>query len=1064
MKTLDPTASQVPQPPVKPLLGNLTDIDPKAPIQSIMRLARQYGPLFKLHVAGKDRYFASSQALVDELSDETRFEKAVIGALQQIRSFAGDGLFTAHNDEPNWGKAHRLLMPAFGPLGVRSMFDHMVDVAHQMFSRWERFGPSAVIDVADNMTRLTLDTIALCSFDYRFNSFYRTEMHPFVDAMVGALAEAGRKGRRPGVVSKLMVGTHRRYEADQEKLASVADEVIAERRRDPNGHEKKDLLNIMLNGVDAVTGEKLSDENIRFQMITFLIAGHETTSGLLSFACCLLLKNPEVMRKARAMVDEAVGTQTPRLAHLVQLRYIEQILMETLRLWPTAPAFSVTPKEDTLLAGRYPLRAQDTVVVLIPMLHRDPSVWGEDAEAFRPERFAPEEVAQRPPNAWKPFGNGARACIGRAFAMQEAQLVLIMLLQRFELELDDPAYALEVAETLTLKPHNLKVRARSRSADGFAMRATAAATGKPSANGSVDTSASAAGPSPLCVLYGGNTGSCETFARRIAADAARHGYAASVSALDAHMGAWVAGTPLIVVTATYEGQPPDNAREFVAWVEGLGAQALAGIDYAVFGCGNRQWVRTYQAVPRRVDAALASAGAHRFRERGEADAAGDFFGDFEIWLEGLWSDLASRLGRAAPGVGEPSGFDVEILRGGRAQALQIEDLAQASVLENRELVRMDAPGARSKRHIRIALPEGMRFRSGDYLAVLPRNPAAAVARALARFGFDGETQVVIRRRGPAAGSLPADRWMGAAELLGGYVELGQPATRSQVRKLAALTPCPPERQALEHLASPQPYEAEVLDKRLSVLDLLERMQSCSLDFAAFLEMLPALRARQYSIASSPMVEAGEVSLTVAVVDSPALSGGGQFEGVGSTFLAQMKAGERLAVAVRPARAGFQPPADPATPIVMVCVGSGIAPFRAFIEERSAQKASGRAVGRALLYFGVDHPDVDYLYRDEFAAWQAQGIVEMRPTFCLQPEAGAAFVQHRLWRERADIVSLFRAGAQFYLCGDARRLAPAVRETFVRIHQDVAQGSAQASSEWVERAEQQRGRYVCDTYA
>ena len=94
-------------------------------------------------------------------------------------------------------------MPAFGPIGVRGMFDRMLDIADQMFVRWERFGPNAVIDVADNMTRLTLDTIALCAFDYRFNSFYQNEMHPFVAAMVGALEEAGQRTRRPDLISSL---------------------------------------------------------------------------------------------------------------------------------------------------------------------------------------------------------------------------------------------------------------------------------------------------------------------------------------------------------------------------------------------------------------------------------------------------------------------------------------------------------------------------------------------------------------------------------------------------------------------------------------------------------------------------------------------------------------------------------------------------------------------------------------------------------------------------------------------------------------------------------------------
>lgn len=236
----------VPQPPLKPIIGNLTEIDAEAPVQGFMELSRKYGPFFKIQVFDRTVYIASSQELVNELCDETRFNKRVHPPLEEIRAFAKDGLFTAYSEEPNWAKAHRILMPAFGPIGVRGMFDQMLDIADQMFVRWERFGPNTVIDVPDNMTRLTLDTIALCAFDYRFNSFYQDEMHPFVGAMVGALKESGQRSRRPKLVSNLMLSTARQYQADADLMRGVARELIDERRRDPNGAEKKDLLNLML--------------------------------------------------------------------------------------------------------------------------------------------------------------------------------------------------------------------------------------------------------------------------------------------------------------------------------------------------------------------------------------------------------------------------------------------------------------------------------------------------------------------------------------------------------------------------------------------------------------------------------------------------------------------------------------------------------------------------------------------------------------------------------------------------------------------------------------------------
>src|SRR5262249_56828450 len=126
--------------------------------------------------------------------------------------------------------------------------------------------------------------------------------------------------------SGLMLHGRRRYETDIATMNRVADTLIAERKSDPDGASRQDLLSLMLNGRDPETGEGLSDENIRYQMVTFLVAGHETTSGLLSFALYLLLHNPGVLQKARALVDEVLGSEDPRIDDLARLRYIEQIL------------------------------------------------------------------------------------------------------------------------------------------------------------------------------------------------------------------------------------------------------------------------------------------------------------------------------------------------------------------------------------------------------------------------------------------------------------------------------------------------------------------------------------------------------------------------------------------------------------------------------------------------------------------------------------------------------------------------------------------------------------------
>ena len=1058
----------IPGPKPAPLLGNIPDIDGTQVIQSLMALAKKYGPIFRLELPGREMIVVSSQELVNELCDEARFDKKVHAALREIRDFAGDGLFTAETEEPNWGAAHRILMPAFGPAALRMMFPAMLDIAEQLLLKWERQGAELRIDLVDNMTRLTLDTIALCAFSYRFNSFYEKELHPFVGAMVRALTESGARGRRLPLQNRLMLITRRQYDEDIRLMHQIADELIAERRKEGDQAGKKDILNTMLSAADPKSGERLSDENVRYQIVTFLIAGHETTSGLLSFAIHEILRHPAVMERARGEVKRVLGNATPAFEHLAQLTYLDQILKETLRLWPTAPAFAVYPYDrETTLGGRYPVRHDQTLLILTPMLHRDPKVWGAEAERFDPDHFAFEAAAKLPPNAWKPFGNGQRACIGRPFALQEATLVLAMILQRFDLTPADPRYRLEIKETLTLKPHDLFIHARRRPhpavEEAPPPRIEAATPARSPLREGVPTSNGI----PVWVLFGSNAGSAEAFAQRIAGDARGQGYVPALGPLDSAAGHLSKEGAVIIVTASYEGQPPDNAKQFVSWLDPLPAGALAGVKYAVFGCGNRDWARTYQAIPKRIDERLAEAGATRLLPRGEANARGDFFGDFDRWYAGFWTKIGAAFHQEARSQTPRTLFDVEFVQGTRDPILRQNNLQMGTVVENRELVNLSAPHARSKRHIEIALPEGATYRAGDYLAVLPMNPPENVDRGLRRFGLAYDAQLVIRLSPGGQSSFPTGQPIMAGELLASYVELGQPATRRQIEQMAATTPCPPEREALEALiADDEKYTDAVLNRRVSVLDLLEEHPSCSLSFGSFLQMLAPLRPRQYSISSSPLWSADHCTLTLAVVDAPALSGRGRYQGAASTYLAHLRPGAKVAVTTRPSNVAFHPPASLATPIIMVCAGTGIAPFRGFLQERATRMSAepGIKVGEALLFFGCNHPDVDFLYREELAEWEKQGVVGVRPAFSAAPEEGIRFVQDRLWKDRAEVVARVREGAILFVCGDGRQMAPAVHETCVRIYQEATSCAIEEAERWMAEMERTHGRYVADVFA
>lgn len=447
-----------PTPVLGRILGNLLQIPRSQLTQHLTSIAPGFDGLFEINFAGYRAIFVTSAALAAQLCDEKRFRKVIGPPLSILRAVAGEGLFTADGDSPHWGRAHRVLVPAFSQRARRAYTQAMVDVASQLVGKWRAAGDRD-IEVTDDMTRLTLDTIALCGFGYRFESFATPQLHPFLQSMVRVLDETmGRLTRLP-FITRMRRSANRRFGEDIASMHALVDEVIRARRQHPG--EARDLLGLMLEAVDPVSGERLDDENIRDQVITFLIAGHETTSGMLSFALHLLMTHPQVLAQARAEVDRVLPAhRAPTYDDLSELDVIDRVLKETLRLWPTAPGFAVAPFEDEVIGGRFRIARNRRVTVLLPALHRDPAAW-PNPEAFDIDRFLPENESRIPPGAYKPFGNGQRSCIGRQFAIMEAKIALAMLLQHFDFH-DPHDYRLSVRETLTLKPDGLRIRVTER--------------------------------------------------------------------------------------------------------------------------------------------------------------------------------------------------------------------------------------------------------------------------------------------------------------------------------------------------------------------------------------------------------------------------------------------------------------------------------------------------------------------------------------------------------------------------------------------------------------------------
>jgi cytochrome P450/NADPH-cytochrome P450 reductase len=1070
--------SPIPHPPTKPVVGNMLSLDSSAPVQNLARLAKELGPIFWLDMMGAPIVIVSGHDLVDELSDEKRFDKAVRGPLRRVRAIAGDALFTADTSEPNWSKAHNILLQPFGNRAMQSYHPSMVDIADQLVKKWERLNADEEIDVVHDMTALTLDTIGLCGFDYRFNSFYRRDYHPFVESLVRSL-ETIMMIRGLPLENLWMQKRRRDMAGDIVFMNKMVDEIVAERRTNAEAAEgKKDMLGAMMTGVDRATGEQLDDVNIRYQINTFLIAGHETTSGLLSCALYALLKHPDVLKKAYEEVDRVLGPDIdarPTYQQVTQLTYITQILKEALRLWPPAPAYGISPLKDETIGGKYKLKKNTFMTVLVLALHRDPSVWGPNPDAFDPENFSREAEAARPVNAWKPFGNGQRACIGRGFAMHEAALAIGMILQRFKL-VDHHRYQMHLKETLTIKPDGFKIKVRPRSE-----KDRGAYAGRTAASAAASTGAAAprarARPghnTPLLVLYGSNLGTAEELATRVADLAEVNGFATKLAPLDDFVGKLPEQGGVLIFCASYNGAPPDNATQFMKWLgSDLPKDAFAKLRYAVFGCGNSDWAATYQSIPRIIDEQLKAHGGRSVYARGEGDARSDLDGQFESWFAAAAPSAMKEFGvdsnfsRSADD--EPL-YTIEPVAPSAVNAIvALGGVAPMKVLVNTELQNKAGanPSDRSTRHIEVQLPVGVAYRVGDHLSVVPRNDPALVDSVARRFGFLPADQIRLQVAEGRRAQLPVGDTVSVGRLLSEFVELQQIATRKQIQIMSEQTRCPVTRPKLlayigDDAAATERYRFEILGKRKSVFDLLEEHPACELPFHAYLEMLSLLAPRYYSISSSPSVDASRCSVTVAVVEGPASSGRGTYKGTCSNYLAGRRTGETIHATVRETKAGFRLPDNPSVPIIMVGPGTGLAPFRGFLQERAALQAKGQNLGPAMLFFGCRHPDQDFLYADELKAFAADGIAELHTAFS-RAEGPKTYVQNLVAAQKDRVWSLIEQGAIVYVCGDGGKMEPDVKAALVAIYRERKAADADAGSRWIEDLGTSN-RYVLDVWA
>jgi cytochrome P450 / NADPH-cytochrome P450 reductase len=981
-------------------------------------LGELHGPLFYADFNGGVRkLYACSLELVTELCDESRFAKNLTATLARVRPLAGDGLFTAYHGEPNWQRAHDVLLPGFSYAGLRAYHDAMLDINCKMIERWDAGVGVGPVDVSDDLQKLAMDTVALAGFGSRFRSFNYPGLAPIPQSFTTALGQLGSGAPTPVFNEELAT------------LYTFIDGLIAEHRA--GDREFDDLLALMLQQ-DPDGKPVLDTENIRNQILTFLIAGQLTTSELMPNTLYNIVSDPTVLHRVQAEVDAVFGAEDdylPGYDDIGKLTYLRQCIEETLRLSPPVLHFDRMALEDTVIGGHYSIKRGEAVTVLTGALHRQPQ-WGDNVELFDPGRFAPERSASRPAALFKPFGTGARSCIGRQFALHEATMALGRAVHRYRF-IDAYHYVPQWETPTSRRPIGFRLdilrrtpQDRQTDTPGVEGAATQNAPGHPTA---------ITAGTRLAILYGSNLGTCRALARQFADDATALGCAATVATLDDAAGGFPDAEAVMIIASSYNGQPTDDARAFLTWLLDANTTLSPTPNVAILGVGDHNWADTYQAVPQRIDERLDELGAVRLVPRAAADTSGDLVGTIEEFAGALWSSLAERFGDpdAAPATDDADEplYELRQIIGPVTAAMDARSsVIPMTIVDNTQLV---SPGlGQARAHVHVELPDGVDYQTGDHLTVMADNPPEVVDAVLAQLGIDPGLRLSINPRRSSRRLIALDREVSARELLTHFVELRKPVTSSQLRSLAAANSNPAERQRLTELA-------DVPDGcPLSVMECLDEYPSCVLTGAELLELLDPMVPRHYSIASSSLLSPRTVGLIVSVLGAPARSGHGLFKGVASNYLATVQPGQVIRARVDPARQAFRAGADPAKNVILVSAGTGVAPFCGFLGDRLAAQNAGAPVEPALCFFGVRDPEVDYIFRDRFEQAEAIGIVQMRPAFSRAPQDGVRYVQDRIAEDADDVWDLLGDSSKdthVYVCGDGARMAPGVRGSFLDIY-------------------------------
>jgi len=433
-----------PGPSPREMLPKIRKIQSDAP-GFLLELARQYGDVAHFPVGRLPVFIVNHpEGVKHVLQDQNRRYSKNTVQYNALSTITGRGLLTS--DGAFWLRQRRLAQPAFARPRMMALDQIVVPATRAMLERWESAARAgATLDIDSEMMRLTLEIVgkALFSIDLSRDAARLT------GAVLTALDHIIYRARYM-LVPPDFVPTPRnlRFKRALRTLDDAVYAIIAERRR--AGQPGEDLLGMLLQARDEDSGQPMSDLHVRDEVLTMLIAGHETVASALTWTWNLLAGQPQARQQMRSEVERVLGGREPGTQDLSQLTYTGQVFSEALRLYPPAWVITRRAEEADEISG-YSIPAGGLVIMSPYVVHRRPDFW-EDPLAFRPERFAPEHEKQQHRFAYLPFGGGPRLCIGSHFATVEATLIMAMITQRFALAMV-PGAKVEMDALVTLRPH-----------------------------------------------------------------------------------------------------------------------------------------------------------------------------------------------------------------------------------------------------------------------------------------------------------------------------------------------------------------------------------------------------------------------------------------------------------------------------------------------------------------------------------------------------------------------------------------------------------------------------------